>query len=437
MRLSLVGHASVIIEASDVRLLTDPWLTGLAFNDSWALHPEPRLRQEDLDSLTHLWISHEHPDHFSPASLHSIPSEVRARVILLFQRRYSSEVVDFFATLGFRDVIELPHARFVTIAPGVEVYCRQIGHEDSCLAVRGEGQTILNLNDCVGPPTTLHKLKRDLGSIDLLLNQFSIAGWPGNPQETERCKRAGDGVLDQFVSDLELLGPRFVLPFASFMRWCHQENSYVNRWINRVEDVAARVDPGRLVVMYPGDVWEDLRVAFPGTEGARERHASEFEALEGLDLVSHDPVGLDDVVSAMRGAVEDISTHYHRFLLRRVPPVTFLVTDLQERLQVSLTSGVKVGPGAPTVELSSQAAWYTFKYRWGLPTLGISGRFRTNAPEEPFWRLKKLGSAYSAGVHTRADGQGLVRSLYDRRRASYLWARRGDLAAELVARLRS
>lgn len=108
MRLSLVGHASVIIEASDVRLLTDPWLTGLAFNDSWALHPEPRLRQEDLDSLTHLWISHEHPDHFSPASLHSIPSEVRARVILLFQRRYSSEVVDFFATLGFRDVIELP-----------------------------------------------------------------------------------------------------------------------------------------------------------------------------------------------------------------------------------------------------------------------------------------------------------------------------------------
>ena len=66
MRVTLVSHASVIIETGSVVLWTDPWLFGRAFNESWALQPEvPRERIEPwLPRITHLWVSHEHPDHF-------------------------------------------------------------------------------------------------------------------------------------------------------------------------------------------------------------------------------------------------------------------------------------------------------------------------------------------------------------------------------------
>jgi hypothetical protein len=39
MRVTFVGHASVICDAGDVSLWSDPWLKGDAFNESWALYP--------------------------------------------------------------------------------------------------------------------------------------------------------------------------------------------------------------------------------------------------------------------------------------------------------------------------------------------------------------------------------------------------------------
>ena len=55
----------------------------------------------------------------------------------------------------------------------------RVGHTDSALAIRGEGRTILNLNDCDTPAVTLRGLARKMGHVDLLLDQFSVAGWHG------------------------------------------------------------------------------------------------------------------------------------------------------------------------------------------------------------------------------------------------------------------
>ena len=37
MSVTLVSHASVVIDTGSVRIWTDPWLFGKAFNDSWLL----------------------------------------------------------------------------------------------------------------------------------------------------------------------------------------------------------------------------------------------------------------------------------------------------------------------------------------------------------------------------------------------------------------
>ena len=75
--ITFVNHASVIFSHSDVTLITDPWISGPAFNDSWELISQSKLHIDDFAKITHIWFSHEHPDHFSPKMLESIPEEIR------------------------------------------------------------------------------------------------------------------------------------------------------------------------------------------------------------------------------------------------------------------------------------------------------------------------------------------------------------------------
>src|SRR5205823_12128573 len=63
VKITMVSHASVLIEAGPIVLLTDPWFMGAVFNESWALLCPPALTPTTLQGVTHIWISHEHPDH--------------------------------------------------------------------------------------------------------------------------------------------------------------------------------------------------------------------------------------------------------------------------------------------------------------------------------------------------------------------------------------
>jgi UDP-MurNAc hydroxylase len=149
MKLTFVGHASVIAMAGDVSIWTDPWLQGDAFNDSWALYPRPAVSEQDIASVTHIWISHEHPDHLSiPTIAKTLRADQKANITVLFQRHYDAEVVGWLRKQGFKEVRELPHGEWVNLSPKCQVACYQVGHIDSALAIKAEGETILNINDC-------------------------------------------------------------------------------------------------------------------------------------------------------------------------------------------------------------------------------------------------------------------------------------------------
>jgi L-ascorbate metabolism protein UlaG (beta-lactamase superfamily) len=60
---TFVGYASVICEVGDVSLWSDPWLKGEAFKGRCICSRSCETRI--LARVTHVWISHEHPDHLS------------------------------------------------------------------------------------------------------------------------------------------------------------------------------------------------------------------------------------------------------------------------------------------------------------------------------------------------------------------------------------
>ena len=435
MRLTFVGHASVLVEAGGIAILTDPWLTGDAFNDSWTPHPQPVLRPADLARVTHVWVSHEHPDHLSIPTLRSFPDEVRARITVLSQRHLSDEVTSFLGRLGFGAVEELAHGRWVAPAPGVEVVMHQVGHEDSALTVRSGGTTVLDLNDCKPSPGTLRRIRRQIGPVDVLLDQFSIAGRPGNPGDTAAYAARRHHVLDELVRQDDVVGARWLVPMASFVRFSHEENAYMNDAVNTIDDVAAAVGPERLAVLFPGDAWDVDAGPFPGTGDAIARYRTARETIADLPLRRHDPVPFTDVVAAMASRTADLHRAYHEPVLRRLQPLTFDLADLGRAVELDVAARTVVevvpGHGRCVVHLSSQAAHHTFSQRWGLPTLLISGRFRLTGDEEPFRRLKQLGSAWSSGFHTRGAARALTG---DRGRDAVLRRARG-LTADVLGRI--
>lgn len=433
MRLSFVGHASVLVEHDGCGLLIDPWLVGDAFNESWTAYPRPVLADDDLARVTHLWISHEHPDHLSIPTLRSLPEERRQSITVLFQRHWSSEVADFLRRQGFAQVVELAHGTRRRLGPDFEVGLHQVGHEDACLSLHSQSFTILDLNDCKPTEAVLGRIARAVGPVDLLMDQFSVAGWPGNPGDTNRLGSAGTKVLEGMATHVRVVDPRLVLPFASFVRFSHEENAFMNVATNTLDDVAEVVGQDRMVAMYPGDRW-DTDAPWTGTDEARTRYRADLAALADQPLRTHEPKSFEEILTAARARRTELQAAYHRRLLSRVPAVTFEVVDLGRALAFDLSAPdvveVTTGHGDCVVELSSQAAWYSFAFRWGLTTLLISGRFRIRGDESRFRRLKQLGAVSSAGMSTR----GALRSLASRRGIELLVRRGRNLWGDFVTR---
>jgi UDP-MurNAc hydroxylase len=354
-------------------------------------------------------------------------------MVALFQKHYDTEVIDWLRTQGFKEVRELPHAVWVELTSRCGVACYQVGHMDSALAIRGDGRTILNLNDCDTPAVTLKRLSRKMGHFDLLLDQFSVAGWCGNPEDVQRRRMAARGLLDKFVRDVECINPDYVLPFASFVRFSHEENSYMNSAVNSLDDVAARVDRSRLLVMYPGDVWNGEQGGVGDTEVAKSKYRCDWSEVATQPLTSHDTCPMEKILDAANRRIEDMQQKYQRWVLKRVPPVSFYVTDLRRAFVANLRAGAKeVGlPEAKcVVSLASQAAWYSFAMRFGLPTLGVSGRFKINHAESAFAALKKLGAAYSSGFYTKKGPRFGV----GWRLCEFWWRRRRDVVSQFLRR---
>jgi UDP-MurNAc hydroxylase len=69
MRVTMLGHAAVLCETEDVRILMDPWILGPANFRSWWHLPDVPPDLSGLPPLDYLYISHLHGDHFtSPRS---------------------------------------------------------------------------------------------------------------------------------------------------------------------------------------------------------------------------------------------------------------------------------------------------------------------------------------------------------------------------------
>ncbi len=212
---TVLNHATVLLEAGPVRLLVDPWLEGHAFSGGWELAREtPRSAWDTMARATHLWVSHWHSDHLHLPTLAKL-AERRPDLRVLANASHNFTMVDRFRALGFTDVRpigererwrddSLEAVRFPTAAI------------DNMLSVELGPWRVLVYNDCNLPLGAVRRLRERLDPIDVALLNYNHAGrlFTDEPAATieDRLWRA-------MVRNVDALGARFAVPYASFHRY--------------------------------------------------------------------------------------------------------------------------------------------------------------------------------------------------------------------------
>lgn len=409
-----VNHASFVLRRGPVALLCDPWVTGTAFDDGWALCSPSAFGPEVIDAITHIWVSHEHPDHFSPASLRSIPEERRSSIEVLYQPTKDRKVLEFCGKLGFR-TRELEARRWTPLGSDVSVWVAPWSSGDSILGVRTPEATFLNLNDAVAHHApTLNLLRKHLDGVDIdvVMTQFSYANWEGNPDDVERRRRVAALKLDAMVAQTQAFEPRYVIPFASFVYFCHEENHYLNDEANRVGDAVAvlrdRTD-AEPVVLYPGDTWTF------GDEhddaAAIERYDADVAAVLGAGAwVTSPTVDLPELQELARSFLAKLGelngertlAAMHRLGLLQGAHLWITDLDLAVRLD---RDGLAPAPehrseAGCDLALGSEALAFCFRQLYGGSTLNVNGRFREPAGGDPsrFRRYMQISGLNNRGV---------------------------------------
>ena len=406
MKIRFVGHACIVAECADTSILMDPWLFGKIFNDSWSLLPEPKFDRAMLDRVDYLWLSHEHPDHCHFPTLDSFPVAFKARVTILFQDRDYAKVFGALRKIGYQRFKRLPHRAVVPLSDkpdATRVYCYHAGLMDSALAVLSQGQVVFNANDARISTGECKGILNDIGHVDVLLNQFSLAAYAGfEPHEKFLPDRAKQ-VLKNISAVHRALDAKVTIPFASFMYFSSLDNKYVNNFANSARDAAGylRQHGQRTAVLYPGDTYE-VGAAYDSS-GA----LAQFDQLPAVDERAYDPIEsktMSEIATAYESLAANMREKYSMLLLRVLRPVTIRIPDLDKTVTFRLAKGPLEeidNATEPDLVINSQPLWFGFKFPFGIQTLGVSARFRLlrNFNNWKFHRI--LFSLNNGGVYLR------------------------------------
>lgn len=427
MLLEWVNNASFILDSGPVRLICDPWLEGTIFNGGWKLLSETRFRYEEFANITHIWLSHEHPDHFSPLSLKSIPEEYRRRITVLFHETKDKRVLKFCKVLGFR-LQELPEEEPVTLAQDFKLICGRQGLLDSWLAVFAEGKTVLNMNDCLYERRKeLAAIKAKVGKVDLLLSQFSYANWVGNPGDHASHREHAYRKRVELGMQIRHLQPAMFVPFASFIYFSHAENFFMNSAANRIRDVyelASHELHVPTVVLYPDDRWQ-VGAPRDSSESIR-RYEVDAERAMAAPPETTPSAPMAKLRLAAETFIRKCAHKNTRALLNVLMPSVVHLRDLEVNVEISYRHGLaEVKGGQPDIVMSSDSLLYCLTNDWGGECLAINGRYEVPVGRNPQWFFWMFRVPAHNRIGSPVDFGFLARQMVKRsRRAISQYARR-------------
>tara|TARA_B100001750_G_C15513160_1_gene605088 strand:- start:1164 stop:2849 length:1686 start_codon:yes stop_codon:yes gene_type:complete len=226
-----LNHACLLIESSDFKFATDPWIVGSAFSNGWWLkNPSPEDSIEELNSCDFIYVSHNHPDHLHPETLSLLNKNIP--ILVADFRTKSSE--DYLKFLGFNNLYPLKHDEglvdhklelFITVLKSGDF------RDDSGILIKyGEFSALMNVDTNY---INFYKLPEE---ITFLATAFA-SGASGFPLCFENLteKQKNTTVVRNKTSQkkineklVEASNPKYFLPYAGSFDEKASRDKYIN-----------------------------------------------------------------------------------------------------------------------------------------------------------------------------------------------------------------
>ena len=380
MEIKFINHASLIFSYEKINLMTDPWLDGAVFHEGWSLLSETKFKYDDFKLITHIWFSHEHPDHFFPPNIKAIPEKYRKKITILYQATIDKKVVNFCKKLKFKNIIELSPGKEIELSRNFKITNGNAGH-DSWLYIKTDEHSFLNTNDCVlNTNELIEEVIRKIGPVDILLSQFSYASKVGNINEPEKREEAVDEKLTHINLQLDFFKPRYFIPIASFVWFSHEENFYMNDSINTVDKIESFILQKAVtpIILYPQDNY---------SIGEQHDNSSRISKYK-MDLknvrIENTKKTIPVKISTIQSSANDFRKRLRKkdllgFLLISFFPIKIYLIDLDQPIKFSALFGFKMldlQKKDTNILMTSEVLDYCFKFDWGFGATNVNGRFQ-------------------------------------------------------------
>lgn len=180
MKIAYLGHAGFFVDCGADKILCDPWFDPAgAYAASWFPFPSNRhIELDDLESATHLYISHWHRDHFDAWFLRGRSSEFKERVTVVVAQFKYPKLTEWIAECGYSNVHVQQPETLMTTPTGTRLFIQADEnplYTDSSITIGAAGSTFVNMNDCklsIAQEDMIHEL---FGPITALAAQYSGA----------------------------------------------------------------------------------------------------------------------------------------------------------------------------------------------------------------------------------------------------------------------
>ena len=259
MRTTFVGHASLLVEANGLSILSDPWWQGPCFGAQWWVYPAPYLTAVKDRKIDYIYISHGHHDHLHPGTLKSFDRSTRVIVSSALGLAVG------IREMGF-EVIEVPDDDSETdLGQGVKVRIRQTHDGDTLLCISDGREVLVNLNDALHSATVeVQKhfaafLCRSYVAINYLFCGYGVASHfpncyvvPGQDRGLTAARRQ-QYFNRQWVSLVHAIQPKFAFPFAADVVFLEKDLSWANEPTHNSErpiDVFKQTYPGAATLVH-------------------------------------------------------------------------------------------------------------------------------------------------------------------------------------------
>lgn len=254
MKVTLLGHATVLVEIDGANILMDPVLQDPFEEGAVVSCPKRMIRADKLPPLDLIIISHVHPDHFDIPSLAQLPRGVPVLCPI------DKSILYALQALGFANVHPTePMQRLVL--PTYEVltiFSSATNVIEFNIIFKDKSGTFWNQVDSPLTSETIGHALQAVGSIDLMFAMYASQNFGFFENRSTGFPHATHNMNLATVLSIK---PRLTVPgsagfrFAGEIEWC---NAFLFP-ISREQFVAdlRTLDPNRATaIANPGDVFE-------------------------------------------------------------------------------------------------------------------------------------------------------------------------------------